>query len=80
MQRSRSHKKITDEEIEESRRLLEETAPKAKTSESSFMEPPRNRKDGETARQIVFSVREESATTKLVFIGSSPRATHSTVA
>ena len=44
-------KGMTDEEIEESRRLLEETAPKAKTSESSFMEPPRNRKDGETASQ-----------------------------
>ena len=42
---------MTDEEIEESRRLLEETAPKAKKSEVSFMEPPRNRKDGETASQ-----------------------------
>ena len=35
---------------------------------------------GETARQIVFCDRSGSATTKLVFIGSSPRATHSTVA
>ena len=44
-------KGMTDEEIEESRRLLEETAPKAKKSQVSFMEPPRNRKDGETASQ-----------------------------
>ena len=34
--------------------------------------------DGETARQIVFSVRAASATTRFVFSGSSPRAAHST--
>ena len=33
---------------------------------------------GETARQIVFSVRSSSATTRFVFSGSSPRAAHST--
>ena len=32
----------------------------------------------ETARQIVFSVRAASATTRFVFSGSSPRAAHST--
>ena len=36
--------------------------------------------DGDTARHIVLSVRSGSATTRLVFIGSRPRATHSTVA
>ena len=34
----------------------------------------------EAAKHIVFSVREESATTRLVRIGSSPRSTHSTEA
>ena len=36
--------------------------------------------EGETARQMVFSVRLASATTKWVFKGSSPRSTHSTEA
>ena len=35
---------------------------------------------GDTARQIVFSLRSGSATTRSVVIGSRPRATHSTVA
>ena len=35
-------------------------------------------RDGETARQMVFSVRLSSATTRLVVSGSSPRSTHST--
>ena len=35
-------------------------------------------KDGDTARQIVFSVLEGSATTRFVVIGSRPLATHST--
>ena len=34
--------------------------------------------EGVTARHIVFSVREESATTRFVVSGSSPRSTHST--
>ena len=33
---------------------------------------------GETARHIVFSVREASATTRLVSSGSSPLSRHST--
>ena len=36
--------------------------------------------DGETARQIVFSVLELSATTRFVVIASSPRSIHSTEA
>ena len=35
---------------------------------------------GETARQIVFSVRLKSATTRFVISGSSPRSRHSTEA
>ena len=34
--------------------------------------------DGDTARQMVFSVRLASATTRLVVSGSSPRSKHST--
>ena len=37
-------------------------------------------RDGETARQIVFSVLSESATTRLVVSGFSPLSTHSTEA
>ena len=36
--------------------------------------------EGETARQMVFSVRLKSATKRLVVSGSSPRSTHSTEA
>ena len=39
---------------------------------------PYDFKDGVTARQIVFSVRLLSATTKFVSIGSKPRSIHST--
>ena len=35
---------------------------------------------GLTARQMVFSVRVPSATTRLVVMGSSPRSAHSTLA
>lgn len=35
---------------------------------------------GDTARQMVFSVREASATTRQVSSGSSPLSTHSTEA
>ena len=35
-------------------------------------------KDGETAKHMVFSVRDGSATTRLVIIGSRPRSIHST--
>ena len=37
-------------------------------------------KEGLTAKQIVFSLLSSSATTKLVFNGSSPLSTHSTEA
>ena len=37
-------------------------------------------KAGVTAKQIVFSLRALSATTKFVTIGSSPKSTHSTEA
>ena len=37
-------------------------------------------KDGDTAKQIVLSVRLSSATTRLVLSGSRPRSTHSTLA
>ena len=37
-------------------------------------------RDGDTARQMVFSVRSASATTRLVVSGSSCRSTHSTEA
>ena len=37
-------------------------------------------REGETARQMVFSVREVSATTRWVVSGSSPRSMHSTEA
>ena len=36
--------------------------------------------DGETAKQMVFSVRLSSATTRFVVSGSRPRSTHSTLA
>ena len=39
---------------------------------------PNDLSDGDTARQIVFSVRLSSATTRFVVKGSRPRATHST--
>ena len=39
---------------------------------------PQALSDGETARQMVLSVRVSSATTRFVVSGSSPRATHST--
>ena len=41
-------------------------------------EIPQAFRDGVTARQMVFSVRLKSATTKLVVRGSRPRSTHST--
>ena len=41
---------------------------------------PYDLSDGVTARQMVFSVRLASATTRCVFRGSSPRSTHSTEA
>ena len=37
-------------------------------------------REGDTARQIVFSVREESATTRFVVSGSRCRAAHSALA
>lgn len=36
--------------------------------------------DGVMARQMVFSVRSGSATTRFAVSGSSPRSTHSTLA
>ena len=36
--------------------------------------------EGETARHMVFFVRDASATTRSVVMGSSPRSTHSTEA
>ena len=38
---------------------------------------PKDLRDGDTARQIVFSVRSASATTRLAPRGSSPLSTHS---
>ena len=51
------------------------------TSKSRALPPiPYDFKEGETARQIVFSVRETSATTRLVVRGLRPLSTHSTEA
>ena len=41
---------------------------------------PYDLRAGETARQMVFSVLEESATTRFASNGLSPRSTHSTEA
>ncbi len=52
------------------------------TTSNSLARPgiPKDFKEGETARQMVFSVRLKSATTRLEVSGSSPRSTHSTEA
>lgn len=41
---------------------------------------PYSFKEGDTARQMVFSVRDASATTRFVVRGSRPRSAHSTEA
>ena len=61
------------------RRRRSLTSPIFRTTSNSLARPgrPYAFRDGDTARQIVFSVRLTSATTRCVFNGSTWSAAHS---